>query len=249
MALKQLEHTIKDFGFWSVTRFAPRRRESPTADDIAAARKLLVIRLDDRIGNVILTTALTQALRSAFPQAEIHALISVRCRGLAPYLPGVNRTWYYEKSVYARKPWHLGRLLHVLANEKYDLVFDASDELELSFNHAITTAFSGGAFRIGYDRRGSTAWLEKAVNPGNPDHHAADMHIDLLRALQPVPETPVPRLHLDRVNEFGALFRRRQGIAPDTAMVVIHPGGSGAKRWPFLNWADNYAIAAAYNRS
>ncbi len=238
MILKHFERTVKDFGFRAITRLAPDRRKSPTIGDLAEVRKLLVIRLDDRIGNVVLTTSLMQALRHTFPQAEIHALISIRCRGLAPYLPGLNRVWYYEKAVYARKPWCLARLLRVLANEKYDLVFDASDERELSFNHAITTALTGGAFRIGYDRRGSAAWLEKPVPPGISDRHATEMLVDLLRAVKSVSEAPHPKLILRNVNAFGIRFREQHDIAPGTAMIVIHPGGSGAKRWPFSRFLE-----------
>ena len=242
MGFTQGEHWLKRAGFRWIGQSAPRPFSRPTGADLRNVRKILVIRLDDRIGNAVLITPLLISLKNAFSKACVHCLISKRLSGLAEFLPSVDQYIWYDKRSYARNPLLLWGLVRRLRNEEFDLVIDASDELELSFNHAVTTAYSGGRFRVGYDRRGSARWLDVPVPPGDPTRHAVDMHLDLLRALVPVEFAPRPLMDTSRVNSFGAEFRTRHALTPGEPLVIIHPGGRGPKRWPlprFLNLAQD----------
>jgi len=186
MALKHWEKKLKGIGLTMLAGTAPRPVARPTELDLKSVRKILVIRLDDRIGNAVLLTPFLVALKDAFSEARVHLLISQRLKMLSDFLPSVDEFIFYDKRQYANRPYRLRKLLKQLRTEEFDLVIDASDELELSFNHALTTAFSGGRFRVGYDRRGSSRWLEVAVAPGDPIRHAVEMHLDLLRALRSI---------------------------------------------------------------
>jgi heptosyltransferase-2 len=238
MGLKGFEHGLKRLGFRLITHFAPGPGRSPTAADLRKVRKALVVRLDDRIGNTILLTPLLISLKTAFPGMKISCLLSKRFRELAAFLPAVDRCIPYDKKAYARNPLKLWGIVRSLQKEKFELVFDASDELELSFNHAVVTAFSGGRFRIGYNRRGSARWLETAINPGDPGRHATQMHLDLLRALAEVPDAPRPALNVSQVNSYGAHFRQSHNIPANVPLVVIHPGGRGPKRRPLGRFVE-----------
>jgi len=231
MAFKRWEHRLKELGFYWIARLAPMPKPRPTAADLHKLRKILVIRLDDRIGNAVLISPLFTSLRAVFSRAKVYCLLSKRFIDLAGFLPSVDRFIAYDKRAYARNPLKLWWLVRSLKKEKFDLVIDASDELELSFNHAVTSALSGGRFRVGYDRRGSSRWLEVAVPPGDPARHAVEMHLGLLRAMASHNETPRPALNISEVNSFGTDFRRSNDIASHKPMVIIHPGGRGPKRW------------------
>lgn len=232
MGFKGLEHKLKRLGFRGITRFAPGPGLPPTAADLRGVRKVLIVRLDDRIGNAVLLTPLLISARAAFAKAELYCLLSRRFYGLAEFLPAVDECISYDKRAYARNPLKLWGLVRSLKARNFDLVIDASDELELSFNHAVVTAFSGGRYRLGYDRRGSSRWLEVAAHPGDPQRHAMQMHLDLLRSVVTVSAPPRPILHVSRVNPYGVDFRRAQSIPANVPLVVIHPGGRGPKRWP-----------------
>ena len=232
MALKACERWLKGLGFRWIGQSAPRPFSRPTSADLRNIRRILVIRLDDRIGNAVLITPLLISLKHAFADAQLFCLLSKRLSGLAEFVPAVNQFIWYNKRAYAQNPFLLWSKVRALRREEFDLVIDASDELELSFNHALTTAYSGGRFRVGYDRRGSARWLEVAVPPGDPTRHAVEMHLDLLRALTPVEYPPHPTLHVAHANSFGARFRERHALAPQEPLVIIHPGGRGPKRWP-----------------
>jgi len=231
MRLKGLEHKLKGLGFRLIARFAPKPGDPPIAADLPSVRKILVVRLDDRIGNAVLLTPFLISLKAMFSQAKIICLLSRRFFELATFLPAVDRCVPYDKRAYARNPLRLWNLVQALRLEEFDLVIDASDELELSFNHAAVTAFSGGRFRLGYDRRGSSRWLELAVGPGDPQRHAVQMYLDLLHPLGETPDAPRPVLNISRVNSFGADFRQANKIPANIPLIVIHPGGRGPKRW------------------
>jgi len=238
MALKQWEHRIKKLGLQGVMRSAPQARGKPAKGDLPAKAKILVIRLDDRIGNAILITPLLIGLKKQFPLAQLYCLLSKRFFALHGFLPAVDTFVPYDKRSYARNPLKLKTLITSLQQERFDLVIDASDERALSFNHAVTTAFSGGRFRVGYDRRGSSRWLEVAVPPGDPERHAVQMHLDLLRAVFPVAETPRPTLSIGKINSFGRDFREKNTVTAEQPLVVIHPGGRGPKRWPLARFCE-----------
>ena len=247
--LKRLEKYLKELGFAWVASVAPPPLSPPSSIDLRTFRKILVIRLDNRIGNVVLITPLLVALKTQFPEARISYLLSSNLAGLAEFIPGVNHFIPYDKRAYARYPLRLRKLVRTIKAEEYDLVIDASDELQLSFNHALTTALSGARYRLGYQRRGSARWLDVAVRPGNPDRHATEMHLDLLRALAPIKQSPRPILDNAAVNSAGLDFRREHGLDPDERGILIHPGGRGAKRRPVelffaLAEADDSTLSA-----
>ena len=241
MRLKGLEHKLKRLGFRWITWLAPGPETRPTAAELRGVRKVLIVRLDDRIGNAVLLTPLLVSARAAFARAELSCLLSRRFYGLSKFIPAVHEFIAYDKRAYARNPLKLWGLVRSLRKENFDLVIDASDELELSFNHAVVTAFSGGRYRIGYNRRGSSRWLEVAIKPGDPQRHVTLMHLDLLRAIVQFPKPPRPILNVSRVNSFGADFRHTHNIPANIPLVVIHPGGRGPKRWllsRFFNLAE-----------
>ncbi len=242
--LKRLEKYLKGWGFAWVASVAPPPFSPPSSVDLRNFRKILVVRLDNRIGNVILITPLLIALKSHFPEARISYLLSRNLSGLAEFIPGVDHFIPYDKRAYARNPLRLHKLVRMIQADEYDLVIDASDELQLSFNHALTTALSGARFRLGYQRRGSARWLDVTVRPGDPDRHATEMHLDLLRALVPINQPPRPIIDNTAVNSAGSDFRREHDLAPNEAIILIHPGGRGAKRRPVETF---FALAEAIN--
>jgi heptosyltransferase-3 len=238
MTLKTWEHRLKRLGLQGIMQSAPRARAKPTRADLPSKAKILVIRLDDRIGNAVLITPLLIGLKKQFPLGRLHCLLSRRFFALHGFIPAVDTFIPYDKRSYAHNPWKLKTLITTLHKERFDLVIDASDERVLSFNHAITTAHSGGRFRVGYDRQGSSRWLEVAVPPGDPERHAVQMHLDLLRAVFPVDEQTRPTLSVKQVNSFGKDFREKNTVTAEQPLVVIHPGGRGPKRWPVSRFGE-----------
>jgi ADP-heptose:LPS heptosyltransferase len=126
--------------FWTAPVGAPSR---------AGAHRILVLRIDERVGNVLLTTPLFAALSNAFPMARIDALIAASKRTLVEGL--VNVIPFEKKSFFVR-PWSFFRLLVRLRNVRYDVTIDASHWHEFSLSSAMLLAWTRAPVRIAHDR-------------------------------------------------------------------------------------------------
>jgi len=238
MASKRVERFLKSIGFALLRTVAPRRRPLPDRDAIARFERVLVLRLDERIGNAVLLTSMLAALRSQFPLTRIDCMLSFRYADLRRFIPSVDRFVLFDKHRLARRPWEFLRTVRSIRGERYDCVFDASADQTVSFTHLALCAFSGGRVRVGHDRGGMGRLYDLSVPV--PDHvrHAADTHVDLLDALAPVADRPLPKLHVVTDDEVLARLCRSQEIDSDLPLVLIHPGARGRKRWPPEQFAE-----------
>lgn len=214
-------------------RSAPPRGPKPTDSDLQRISRILVIRLDDRIGNAVLVTPLLVALKGRFSRAHLVCLLARRHWELRSLIPSADEFIPFDRAALARSPLGIRSLVRNLRSMNFDLVFDASDDRTVSFNHLIVTALSGGRFRVGHDRGEAAEFYEVPVPVPDTPRHAAEMHLDLLRAVTTFRSTPRPLLKPPREEGgFGARFVTEGGLNPLKPLVVLHPGGRGAKRWP-----------------
>ena len=239
----RVEQWLKGLGHWWLRRVAPSAGPPPTSVDLDKISRILVVRLDDRLGNIVLLTPLLVALKGRFSRAHVTCLLARRYWELREFIPSVNEFIPFERSAMARNPIRISPLLKQLQASHYDLVFDASDDRSVSFNHLMVTALSKGRFRIGHDRGEAARYYEVAVPvPGtaadSQPRHAAEMHLDLLRAVTPIRSHPRPLLKPPKTdNGFAAKFRAGIGADPSAPLVLLHPGGRGPKRWPASEFA------------
>ncbi len=119
------------------------------AIDLTRLRKVLVVRVDDRVGNVLLTTPLVRALRAGLPGAEIHWLLAGRRRLLVEGLPHVDKLISYDKTSAGRRPLAFAAMLWRLRREGYDAVIEAAHFDVLSTTQALLARWTGAPVRIG----------------------------------------------------------------------------------------------------
>ena len=239
------EQWLKGLGHVWLRRVAPPPGPPPTPRDLEKVARILVVRLDDRLGNIILLTPLLVALKGRFSRAHLSCLLARRYWDLREFIPSVDEFVPFNRIAMARNPLLIRPLLKQLQASHYDLVFDASDDRSVSFNHLAVTALSKGRFRIGHDRGEASRFYEIAVpvpdagkSAGDPSRHAAEMHLDLLRATAPIRSHPRPLLKPPKAdNGFAREFRRRVGAERTRHLIVMHPGGRGPKRWPAAEFA------------
>lgn len=121
----------------------------PGTELLGPIRRILVVRIDERVGNVLLTTPLLAALRRAFPEAELDLLVSASkvslVTGLANLIP-------FEKRSFFRRPWAFWALIRRLRQRDYDVVIDASHWHHFSASSAMLLALIGRRARIAHDR-------------------------------------------------------------------------------------------------
>lgn len=204
-------------------------------------KRLLVV-MPTWLGDCVMATPTLRALRHAYPQAEITALIGQGVQPVLDALPSIDRTIASDED-------HSGgtvRLARRLAREKFDLAV----LLPNSFRIALLAKLAGIPRRVGYDRDGRALLLTDRLLP---------------RRL-PKSFVPVPAMryylglaeYLGAPSDAGAMELATRPADDDRAtdvlqaagydptgsrpLVLLNPGGKfgTAKRWD----TDRFAAVA-----
>jgi ADP-heptose:LPS heptosyltransferase len=230
---KGIEQAGKRFLVGLLELFLRQERLSRKEVDLARIDKILVIRQDDRIGNLILTTPLLAALRRRFPQAQIWYLASKTFHALFSKSSLVDRILVAKKRQYIFHPISLVLFIRGIRKQRFDLAIDASDENNFSLNNSFLVYLSGARYRIGYQKPKSHLLLNLEVPVPQMNKHASEMHLDLLRHLVGDFQSDGLKIDVDPDKKAEAIdYLRANGIESSDFLVGMHVGGRGAKRWP-----------------
>jgi ADP-heptose:LPS heptosyltransferase len=191
-------------------------------------------------GDAVLMTPALRALRTHFPQAEIHLLVPAEIAPLFQHLPWLTRVWPMPRrrgSASLRETWPL---LRALRREKFDRSVDfASNDRGaiLSFligaKNRLGWAASGGFFgrQLFYNRR--------VVVEKNLPHESAHL-AQLLSGWQ----IPPPHSLEAEICADPALADAAGKFLPAERAVVCHVASSQQKKeWPLAHWAKFHRLA------
>jgi heptosyltransferase-3 len=149
----------------------------PGSGLIGPIRRILVVRIDERVGNVLLTTPLLIALRRAFPEAELDLLVSASKLSLVADLANLIP---FEKRSFFRRPWAFWRLVRGLRRRDYDVVIDASHWHHFSASSAMLLALIGRRARIIHDRGEARRFAALLVPPPDGPEPEVETKLRLL---------------------------------------------------------------------
>lgn len=235
---KALEKKGKSF-LIQVLRFLLRNKPVQDKVDLSAVKKILVIRQDNRIGNLVLTTPLLLVLRKSFPQAKLSFLSSSVSAEVFSGLKLTDELLVLEKKRYIRNPFAFIFQIFSLRRKGFDLAFDCSDENHLSFSHGMWIYLSGAKYRVGHKREKSDLFLNIEVPPVDHIRHAIEMHLDLLRFLIPGISDELPFLEVkEEEKEYIKNYLEKVRIGNEDFLIGINLGGTGEKRWEIKNFIE-----------
>lgn len=188
--------------------------------------KILVIR-PDRLGDVILSTPVFEAIRSKYPDAHVTAMVQ---GSIAPLLRGLSTlddVWIYERQ-------GIRNLTALIQAGKFDVAVTLQSDRRVAF----AVWLAGVPRRIG-PRSKPHSFL--FYNEGIRQHrsrvemHEADYNLALLErmGIEVQPRRFFPRISLaDDVRNEAKAWLRSQGYGTGP-LVAIHPGmGGSALNWP-----------------
>ncbi|MCZ6677027.1 MAG: glycosyltransferase family 9 protein [Candidatus Poribacteria bacterium] len=202
--------------------------------DASSIRKILLIRLD-RIGDMVLTTPIIQALKTGFPQATLAVLANTYNASIVQNSPFVDRL-----SILPEKDCHRKEFMLKLYEEQFDLIFDPLLSPDLS---AALFAFRlRGKYRIGFAFAGRELFFNLRGPKVRGKKHLLEHHEDLLQAVGLSAKEILPKIHLtpEELDEADLVFQEKQ-INPNRPRIAIHPGGF----YPSQRWfPDRFAAVA-----
>jgi ADP-heptose:LPS heptosyltransferase len=212
--------------------------------DCGAVRRVLIVRQDSRLGNLLLLTPLLKGLRAAFPASETDLLVSDAYGEVLRHNPNVHEQFVLPKEMFWPDPTLPVRLLRNLRAKGYDVAFDASAMHAFSLSSAVITALSGARRTVGFDRGDARVFLNEPVRQPPLPLHETQIQLCLLRHLVAVgmegPESARPECHLGGEERAeGRKLWTSWGLDADS--VALFVGARAEKRWPmegFLGLAE-----------
>ncbi len=215
-------------------------RGRPPRYDPAGVRRILVIRLD-LLGDLVFSLPAVQALRTAYPHAELTVLALPYTRPLVDLMPGVDHALALDVHQYRRPAgWRrLGEaaaLVRRLRATRFDLCVALHGRPA-----GVLALLSGARTRVGYAAHAYPFAFNRPVAGRRYDRrrHEVEYCLDLARAVG-ADAPPCPRLQAPAPYAVP-------GLAAGERYVILHPGASNgsAKRWPPEAWARLAPAAAA----
>ncbi|BBB90426.1 MAG TPA: glycosyltransferase family 9 protein [Methylomusa anaerophila] len=196
-------------------------------------RKILLI-IVAHMGDVVLATPVTRALRSAFPAAVLHMLVSPLGEEAARHNPFINKTIVYTVTNWEKDRSLLRKLIAGLQQEQYDLAL-ASHYGSLG---PMLAWLSGAKYRLGFDADGGAKFLTHVV----PSLRGAIVHESekQLATLEPLGITTrdtgiVFAIYPEEVRN----LRQKVTVIHDRPLVLICPFSSHShKDWTIAGWTS-----------
>jgi len=195
-----------------------------------APKRILVIRLD-RIGDVVLSTPVLQALRQQFPHAFIAMMVRPACQDIVEGNPYLNEVMLYEKEGQQRSVLHTITFARRLRRH----AFDTAIVLHPNNRSHWIPWLARIPVRIGYDRK--CGWLLTHRLPHRKQEGAQHEAAYTLELLAPLgitpPSTPRPFVPVSpRAAQRIETWLAEQSITSTERLVAIHPSASCvSKRW------------------
>ena len=247
MSLKWMEKKGKRLLGGAFQALTPSRPLYPKESDWNRVKRILLLRQDRRIGDLVMNAPLFHGVRRRFPEAHIALLLrrgyeelfadDTHLSELIPFSP--KRDFY--------NPIGLGALVALFRRGRFDLAIDCSNFRSFSLTNGILTILTGAPLRLGFDDKESPAFLNVLVPSGRPRHYV-DNQTELLKPLGVAnpPREPVLYFSEARLRR-GKEILSSVGADDAGGTAVLFLGASNElKRWnwdAFLRVADGLKAA------
>lgn len=196
-------------------------------------RRILFVRPNFRLGNLLLATPAPAGARRALPGAEIHLLAPPTYAGLVRDLPSIDRVAPYERGVLLQ-PSKLVRLIRRIRHTRYDLLVDCSDGE--SATGALLARVSGARWRVAPTPSRYEGLYDVRVPRDPHEPHV----IERLAAVMEGIGIPCPRSMEaapgERARAWAEARWREWGLT--RPVVGVNVGARGEKRWPVSSFLE-----------
>ena len=198
-------------------------------------KKILIVRTD-KIGDLVLSTPVIKAVRDAYPDSYIAAMVRPYAHEIIKDNPHLNEVITYEKAKRGIGILNDLKFILKLRKKKFDLAL----VLHPKNRTHIIMLLAGIPERIGYNKKLGRLLTKKI--PHLKEYglkHEIDYTLDIVRyiGINPKEKKLYVNVDKDADKRVGDIFVKN-GISKGDTVVAIHPGSScGSKRWSVERFA------------
>lgn len=191
-------------------------------------KRILIIQTAS-LGDVILSTALAEALHKELPDAEVHYLIKKGYESLFKGHPFIDKVLFWDKS--KRKYAALLRLIHEVRHNKYDVVIN----VQRFASSGLISALSGAKMRSGFKKNPLSLFYthkyEHIIRKDGVIHEVERNHALISTLVSNVAARPVLYPSVED-NNFVSAFSSKPYITVSPASLWF------TKQYPEDKWID-----------
>ena len=238
----RLEQAFKRKGLRFFEKWLDRGIVAPNFINLYEIRRILVIRQHDQLGDFLLSTPVFRALRQFFPQAHLAVIARTYTAELAQHNQYLNEVLVVPERLLWWTPAKIWRLLRGLRGG-WDLTI-VLNTVSHSLTSDLLAYFSGARYILGSEHRvfpgcRRNFFYNLVARYFSPIKPQSERNLDIVRHLGITTEDNSEMMTLAAVEkDFAEQFLRRQGVAEDTVVIVMHPGaGKIHNRWPAEKFA------------
>jgi heptosyltransferase-3 len=140
-------------------------------------KKVLVFRLDERIGNGILLLPLLNSIRCSLPHSRIDFLIHKPVAELFIVSTGdlLSNIILYDQPLFFKKPWRMVKLVLNLRRANYDIIITSHNYDNFSISQALFGRLCNGNCLVGFKWRDSDKFYDIAIKITEEKQYSAAM--------------------------------------------------------------------------
>jgi heptosyltransferase-2 len=193
-------------------------------------KRILLIRFGS-LGDVVLTTPVIRAVRTAFPDAYIAMLAGERSAGIISADPRLDEIIVFRRKT--KNPSELWRVAGSLRERDFDISID----MQRKFRSSLLAYLSGAKFRVGYHNPRGLLCTVRMPDKGNES--VVDQNLALLKPLGITEADRKPEVILSTEDqEYANRMFEERGLASRSPIIGLFPGAGGrSKRWPAERFA------------
>lgn len=210
-------------------------------------KSVLLIRQDNRIGNIIFITSLISLIEKEL-NVKPDVILGEKFNGILQNNPKINKLFIYSQKKFLKNPILFFKFFKNIKKKEYDLIIDCKNAF--SFNNALITLFADGKVKIGFQNIYSDKYLNYAVDGDKLTHlHESEyLAAPLLEYFEI--NSPVPQMHYYLKN--SEINVANDAVNENRKQIGIHIGGRGQKSLDvslindILDKFSNYDIKIIY---
>jgi|GEM_PF-4493705 len=241
--MKSVERTLKNLGLGFFRLFFGSETLASIPERLKNPKRILVVRADARLGNLVFSLPFVAALRKKFPQAEIIFLVSTQFAELLKNESGYE-VWTFNKKK-ARNPLCILDLMRRLSSKQFDWCFDLSSPQSPSFTNSFLAGLSRAAVRIAYQSKFAEAFDNLLFEP-EKDSALWEQFLKLLERVSPGKGEFGRVLNLTAEERKNAAEFYGQSSSPKVGVFL---GGRGGKKWEAEKWLEVAEMLARWGCS
>ncbi|MDD3151251.1 MAG: glycosyltransferase family 9 protein, partial [Candidatus Gastranaerophilales bacterium] len=184
------------------------------------------------IGDVVISSCVTNELRNNFPEAKITYITIPRSKGIAPYIGGIDEVVIFDKDNEQKGLKMLPWVFNFRKNHTIDLVILLNE----TFRSGMLGFLTGARYRVGHDSEGrgwmlthSVPWLNEEKNF---KIHISKIYMKNLEAIKIKPEKFDFKLNIFRADE-DSMFKKltHEGYNNEILIGLCPCAGFKCKDW------------------